>query len=85
MSKVLSPTTNNPNLLEVQYFVKIKWDHTHDQTSIPYSWIIKWKDQTLFSFYQLFDIRVKDVCIYIYIYMIECKWDLEKLATLESV
>jgi hypothetical protein len=65
MPKVLTPTTNNPKILKVQYFVKIEWDHAHDQTFVPYSWTTKWKDQTLFSFYQSFDIRVKDVHIYI--------------------
>jgi len=49
----------------MQHLVKIEWDHTHDQTSIPYPWTIKWKDQTLFSFYQSFSIRVKDVHIYV--------------------
>jgi len=49
----------------VQYLVKIEWDHAHYQTSIPYSWTIKWKDQTLFSFYQSFGIRVNDVHIYV--------------------
>jgi len=47
----------------MQYLIKIKWDHTHDQMSIPYPWTIKWKDQTLFFFYQSFGIRVKDVHI----------------------
>jgi hypothetical protein len=65
MPKVLTPTTNNFNLLKMQYLVKIEWDHAHDQTSIPYPWTIKWKDQTLFSFYQSFGIRVKDVHIYV--------------------
>jgi len=50
--------------------VKIERDHAHPypihgQTSIPYPWTIKWKDQPLFSFYQSFGIRVKDVHIYV--------------------
>ncbi len=49
----------------MQYLVKIKWDHAHDQTFVPYPWTIKWKDQTLFSFYQSFGIRVKNVHIYV--------------------
>jgi hypothetical protein len=32
---------------------------------VPYPWRIKWKDQTLFSFYRSFGIRVKDVHIYV--------------------
>ncbi len=49
----------------MQYLVKIEWDHAHDQTSVPYPWTIKWKDHTLFSFYQSFGIRIKDVHIYV--------------------
>jgi hypothetical protein len=49
----------------VQYWVKIEWDHAYDQRSVPYPWTIKWKDQTLFSFYQSFGIRIKDVHIYV--------------------
>ncbi len=49
----------------MQYLVKIERDHAHDQTSIPYLWTIKWKDQPLFSFYQSFGIRVKDVYMYV--------------------
>jgi hypothetical protein len=33
--------------------------------SIPYPWTIKWKDQKLFSFYQSFDIRVKNLHLYV--------------------
>jgi hypothetical protein len=47
----------------MQYLVKIKLDHARDQTFVPYPWTTKWKDQTLFSFYQSFAIRVKDVCV----------------------
>ncbi len=64
MPKIFTPTTNNPNLSKMQYLVKIERDHAHDQTSISYPWTIKWKDQPLFSFYQSFGIRVKDVHIY---------------------
>ncbi len=49
----------------MQYLVKIEWDHTHDQTSLPYPWTIKWKDQTPFSSYQSFGIKVKNVHIYV--------------------
>ncbi len=49
----------------MQYLVKIERDHAHDQTSIPYPWTLKWKDQPLFSFYQSFGIRVKYVHIYV--------------------
>jgi hypothetical protein len=45
----------------MQYLVKIELDHGPDQTFVPYQWTTKWKDQTLFSFYQSFGIRVKDV------------------------
>jgi hypothetical protein len=72
MPKVLTPTTNNPNLIKVQDFVKIEWDHAHDQTSISYPWTIKWKDQTLFSSYQSFGIRVKDVHIYMCVNTLIC-------------
>jgi hypothetical protein len=47
----------------MQYLVKIEWDHTHDQMHVPYPWIIKRKDQTLFSFYQSFGIKVICVCV----------------------
>jgi hypothetical protein len=49
----------------VQYLVKIELDHAHDQTFAPYPWTTKWKDQTLFSFYESFGIRVKDVRMYV--------------------
>jgi hypothetical protein len=49
----------------MQYLFKIKWDHTHDQMFVPYPRTIKWKDQKLFSFYQLFDIRIKNVHLYV--------------------
>ncbi len=65
MPKFLTPTTNNLNFKKVQYLVKIKWDHAHDQTFIPYPWTIKCKHQTIFSFYQSFDIKVKNVHIYV--------------------
>jgi hypothetical protein len=32
---------------------------------VPYPRTIKWKDQKLFSFYQLFDIRIKNVHLYV--------------------
>jgi hypothetical protein len=60
----------------MRYLVKIELDHAHDQTFVRYPWTTKWKNQTLFSFYQSFGIRVKDVCIYMCVCVCVCEYTL---------